>query len=93
MKILILLSLFISRPSYSIELVLNGTVYQIDSYKVENNGARIVIPQKIKPRKRRPASRRISGFKSLLNDVSGHYKKLEQDLGVVHPEPYKQDFR
>ena len=94
MKQLILLSFFISLPTYSIELVLNGTVYQIDSYKIENNGGRIVIPQKIKPKKRRrPASRRISGFNSLLNDVSGHYQKLEKDLGVVRSKPYKQDFR
>ncbi len=75
------------------ELVLNGTVYEIESYTIQDNGKRIVIPQKLKP-KRKPATRSSSSlFNDLIKDLDGQYQKLSNDLQEDKSKPYKQDFR
>lgn len=60
--------------AHAIELIINGKTYQIESYQIENNGQRIVIPD-LAVKVRKPSS-----FESLMNDLEGGYKKLEKSL-------------
>lgn len=91
-KIILCCVLLTSFQASSIELVINGVVHQIDSYQIQNNGKRIVIGQKLKP-KRAPASKTRSNFNSLIKELDGRFNKLSKEFGGSDFKPYKQDFR
>lgn len=87
MKLTILLILLcLSSLSYGIELIINGKSYHIESYQIENNGQRIVIPDK-PIRERKPAS----SFGSLLQDLEGGFKDIEDSLEKTNTR--KENFR
>lgn len=81
-SLIIIILICVSPASFAIELIINGKSYHIESYQIENNGQRIVIPHKVEP-KRAPSS----SFESLLQDLEGGYRKLEKSLEKSNSGP------
>lgn len=87
---LILIILFTLPNAYSMELVLNGITYNINEYKISNNGQRIVINHpsirrpatasrsyKIRKAVRMPSSKKPGPFQRLLNELKTPKKVKE----------------
>lgn len=68
------LLILIQSSAYSIELVIDGKSYEIDRYRIEENGQKIVIPN-INERTRKPSS-----YNSLIQDLEDGFKSLDRDL-------------
>ena len=62
------------QSAQAIELIINGKNYHIDSYQIENNGQRLVIPN-VPIKERKP-----SAYEGLLNDLEGGYESLKDSL-------------
>ena len=71
--VMILLSTFTS-SCFAIELIVDGKIYEIDSYQIEKNGQRIVIPNMPKE------MRKPSSFESLMDDLEGGLEAIEKSF-------------